>query len=124
MPSPLSPLTHTHTHTDTSTHTAPGPPQNLAVSVLGPNSLQLSWEAPPANQQRGEITSYIISVCELDTEVCLEYNTPGANYRYTLTSLHPYYEYECKVAAFTISLGDFSPSVTQRTEPDSECKMV
>ena len=52
----------------------------------------------------------------------LETNTGLQSYHNTtdtnaaLSSLHPYYTYECSVAAVTVSYGPFSVSISIQTE--------
>ena len=90
------------------------PPQSFTVTVLGPQSLRLSWTPPPSNQQNGEILGYTVTVANVETGREEESNTTSTSY--LASSLHPYYTYQCKVAAFTsIGLGPFSRVVSQRT---------
>lgn len=39
-------------------------------------------------------------------------------------SLHPYYHYECRVAAYTIAIGPYSESVVLLTEEEGETRML
>ena len=90
------------------------PPQSFTVTVLGPRSLRLSWTPPPSNQQNGEILGYTVTVSNVETGREEESNTTSTSY--LASSLHPYYTYQCKVAAFTsVGLGPFSRVVSQRT---------
>ena len=90
------------------------PPQSFTVTVLGPRSLRLSWTPPPSDQQNGEILGYTVTVANVETGREEESNTTSTSY--SPSSLHPYYTYQCKVAAFTsVGLGPFSGVVSRRT---------
>ena len=90
------------------------PPQSFTVTVLGPRSLRLSWTPPPSDQQNGDILGYTVTIASVETGREEESNTTSTSY--SASSLHPYYTYQCKVAAFTsVGLGPFSSVVSRRT---------
>ncbi len=81
--------------------------------------ISMIWKAPVVDKQNGVITSYYISVLEVQTGTLLKFQTHGAATFYVVNSLHPYYIYNCSVAAFTIGLGP-SAHTSIRTHPDSK----
>ena len=90
------------------------PPQSFTVTVLGPRSLRLSWIPPPSDQQNGDILGYTVTIASVETGREEESNTTSTSY--SASSLHPYYTYQCKVAAFTsVGLGPGSSVVSRRT---------
>ena len=84
----------------------------LAVSISS-TSIRISWQAPPLDQQNGEITSYRISLLELETGNVITRTTVPTDSIYVINSLHPFYNYNCSVAAFTNGLGPIAYSVVQ-----------
>ena len=95
-------------------------PQNVNVDASDSTSISLSWDPPPLPHQNGRIRKYHIYVHEVET---------GTQTRHTSTdrqtvihSLHPYYTYECKVAAYTIGEGSMSQPVTIVTDEASKLK--
>ena len=94
------------------------PPQSVAAYATSPTSLFISWSAPLLEHRNGCIRQYRIYVVERDTGTTLTrlINT----FQVTISSLHPYYQYECKAAAITTGEGPSSQTVTTRTY--SSCK--
>ena len=94
-------------------HAAPsGPPQLVSVQPLSPTSLLMSWDPPLQELWNGIIQQYMVRIIELETErvTTLFTETTTVN----VTSLHPYYNYNCTVAAETTSTGPFSSPVIIR----------
>ena len=88
--------------------TAPsGPPLEVVAVVLNPNTIRLSWSPPSNNHLNGVIRSYSINVTELPTGDFREFTAPANDHELMLIvqQLHPFYTYECTVAAFTVGLG-------------------
>ena len=77
-----------------------GPPLQLTVSDVRSTSFTLSWLPPEEEDRNGIIESYVV--------VCLVINTGSSHAVNTsltvlyLSMLHPYYQYNCSVAAMTI----------------------
>jgi len=112
-----------------------GPPQNMTVDAISSTQILLSWKSPPSDVQNGRIRSYAIFVLEIQTNTSLTYevntsltyevntsltyevNTGG---RLQVGSLHPYFEYECSVAAVTIGPGPYTSPLSVETFEDSE----
>lgn len=82
-----------------------GPPQNVTGVAVSSSSIRLTWSAPPADQQNGAITSYHITITEIETGTILEYDTHGEDVLMIVNDLHPFYYYHCEIAAFTVGLG-------------------
>ena len=56
----------------------------------------------------------MVTLQETNTGTTLYYNV--TNTEITVSSLHPYYSYECRIAAVTVSMGPFSISLTVKTK--------
>ncbi len=82
-----------------------GVPQALQIDSQSSTVVSISWKPPQLEQQNGVITSYYVNVFELRTGTVLRFQTHGAATFYIANTLHPYYLYNCSVAAFTIGLG-------------------
>lgn len=88
------------------THTDPtGVPQNVMADAASSTSITLSWQAPLADLQNGIIRSYYISVVELETGNIRPFVTSGVDRVLVVNLLHPFYNYNCSIAAYTIGLG-------------------
>ena len=72
----------------------------------------MTWIPPPEEEQNGVIRSYRIYVTELLTEIVQEILTEEDARIHVVNHLHPYYTYECKIAAFTIGLGPTASTQT------------
>ena len=94
------------------------PPGNLTVVVLDSRSLQLSWNPPPDEHQNGEVLGYNITITAVTTGTKLQYNSITST-SLTVSDLHPYNTYRCRVAAFTTAgTGPFTTVLEQTTEQD------
>ena len=109
-------------HLNSFTHcTVPsGSPRALTGSVESSTLILLSWEPPSPYDRNGEIVYYLIHMYEHETGRF--WTLPVFNNRISayVGSLHPYYNYECSVAAYTIGLGPYSESITLLTEQEGE----
>ena len=56
----------------------------------------------------------MVTLQETNTGTTLYYNVTDTEI--TVSSLHPYYSYECRIAAVTVSMGPFSTSLTVKTK--------
>lgn len=81
-------------------------PTNIRGLAIDDSSIRLEWDALPAIQTNGIVTAYVVDVTERQTGIMFSRNSTGTSI--VLTSLHPDYVYECRVAAFTIAAGPFS----------------
>ena len=96
-----------------------GEPLNVKASSINSTSIRIFWEPPRAEEQNGVITAYHITVLETETGALLTFTTTAMDNLLTVNSLHPFYNYNCSVAAYTIGLGP-SSSVPVQTLPESE----
>ena len=92
------------------------PPQNLGVSALNSTSISLSWMPPPLIDQNGIIREYRITITEVETGSVLGFTSTTT--ALIVPSLHPYYNYQCKVNAYTIDHGPYTEDFTVRTLED------
>ena len=79
------------------------PPQTPRGNAMSSTGITLSWDPPPVDEQNGIITRYMISITELETGRSFSLFSPTTSVN--VTSLHPYYTYNCTIAAVTI-VGD------------------
>ena len=94
-----------------SLHSAPtSAPQGLEVSAIDPRTIFLSWAPPPLEQQNGNIREYRVNISERETGKRFHLVTAAASV--TVPTLHPFYTYNCTVAAFTVEEGPHSVAVT------------
>ena len=96
------------------TSTAPsGSPVALAVVELGSSYIQFSWQPPLPEQQNGVIEHYTINITEINTGIQTQLisSVPQVN----VTSLHPFYNYDCAVSAFTVKAGPYTEIITAVT---------
>ena len=80
-----------------------GQPRNISVNVLSSSMVHIMWLPPHPAQQNGPISYYAVSLYSIETYETSQYNTTTASIQFT--GLHPFYNYECYVAAFTVGLG-------------------
>ena len=78
-------------------------PLNIAEEVLGPTSFRLTWDPPPEENHHGVIRGYRVYVTEIDTGRELQFSTDDSETEIIVENLHPYYLYNCSVAAITIA---------------------
>lgn len=97
-----------------------GSPVSVKVASISSSSIRISWQAPLLELQNGDITSYHINVLELETGVVMSFTTVPTDSIYVVNSLHPFYNYNCSVAAYTIGLGPVDFSVVL-TLPEGVC---
>ena len=82
-----------------------GPPVSLYAHPTNSTMVTLTWTEPPYPQRNGVITGYSVKMCQIDPGgSCSMPLNNGAKTFLVITSLHPYYEYNWRVAAHT-SLG-------------------
>lgn len=80
--------------------TVPGaPPTNTTGSALNSTHVLLTWDPPPSDQINGVILGYRINITELNTGATSDYiaNETEA----VIGPLHPHYNYNFTVVAFT-----------------------
>ena len=86
---------------------------------MNSTAILLEWQHPEPSGRNGIITQYDVMLTELPTGQVLEYTRVGSHIDILITSLHPYYEYECSVAACTsVGRGPYSPLINITTDED------
>ena len=95
-----------------------GSPEEVNVTLITSTSSSLTWLPPPVEVRHGVVREYQINVTEVDTgrELVLYSSTPSI----TISNLHPYYTYLCRVSASTIGYGPFTEALTFTTLEDGE----
>ena len=77
-----------------------GPPEEFAAEISNTRTLLLTWQAPEPLNRNGIIIKYVVNITELETGAVFHLVTEELNV--TVNSLHPFYAYDCIVAAETI----------------------
>ena len=77
-----------------------GPPEEFVVEILNARTLLLTWKAPEPLNRNGIIRKYVVNITELETGAVFHLVTEELNV--TVHPLHPFYAYNCIVAAETI----------------------
>ena len=90
-------------------------PLNVRGDASGSTSISLSWSSPPYQYC---IKHYYIYVREVIKGI--QTRRTSTDLRTIIDQLHPYYTYECRVAAYTISEGTLSQPVTIMTHQDGK----
>ena len=85
-----------------------GAPQSLEAVAVSSSSIRITWIPPLKEQQNGVIRSYSINVTEIPTGSVRTFVAHSDEIIKTVNQLHPYYLYECAVAAYTVGLGPAS----------------
>ncbi len=93
-------------------------PTDLQGFTVNSTSISLSWSAIPPEDMNGQIRHYIITLTERNTSAANVYEYMSTAEERVIADLHPYYTYECKVAAVTIKTGPYSPVITLQTLQD------
>ena len=83
------------------------PPRGLSGYTYGATIISLIWSPPPTMDINGIIDYYVVEVNEIHTGRSWTFQATDPHIN--ISSLHPYYIYECQVAAFTFVQGPFTP---------------
>lgn len=96
------------------------PPQDITVNQLSSTRMSLTWNPPPFEHVNGLIRYYLMQITEVESQAAF---TVTSNItEVTVENLHPYYTYQCKIAAHTIDLGPFSNTImVQLLEEGEPC---
>ena len=81
--------------------------------AIDSESIFVSWQPPPTEQQNGIIREYHVNITEVETGD--EYSLVSYHLNATVGSLHPNYCYNITIAAVTIGPGPPSPSFVVQT---------
>ena len=97
-------------------HAAPSSsPLRLVGQAVSSERILLSWDLPEPAGRNGIVTGYTIRVLEVATGNVFSYNHTNRT-DFLVERLHPYYDYECSVAAATVvGFGPLSEPDTVRT---------
>ena len=94
---------------------------NILASPLNSSTLQLGWNAPPAQLHNGLIVDYSVNVSEVETGNSFQLVTGGLT-NIVVPGLQPYYTYVFVIAALTIvGHGPYSTSSSIQMPEDGEC---
>ena len=98
------------------------PPRNVSMEPVNSTAVAISWETPELGGQNGIIASYYIILKDLQSNETREMSQLGSRLDIVVTLLHPYYYYQCVVAAETIiGRGPFASPVKIQTNEDGMC---
>ena len=89
------------------------PPLNVSAEVLSSTVINFFWQPPLAQELNGILQNYNVIVEEVPTGREWIYASNGTDL--LVTSLHPYYNYSCRVSANTIGIGPYSSPITATT---------
>ena len=96
------------------------PPLRVVGEAVNAERIFLSWDLPEPAGRNGIVTGHSIRVLEVPTNQVSSYNLTNHT-DFLINNLHPYYDYQCSVAAVTVvGAGPFSEPVTVRTNESGE----
>lgn len=72
---------------------------------MSSTSIHLAWSPPSPELQNGIVRNYMIRVIEVETEQTMDFEVNGSDSTHLISSLHPYYTYQCSIAAVTVGAG-------------------
>lgn len=98
-----------------------GPPVDVVLNATDSHTLSISWHPPIDEQRNGIIRGYTVTLTEVDTGVTTVISSNST--QVVLQNLHPFFTYNCTVAASTIILGPSSNTVTITMPEDGELHM-
>lgn len=98
---------------------APTAPPDKLSGVVSSDTLTLMWNSPPFENTNGVIQYYVATITEQDTGK--QYTLTATGTVVVFNNLHPYYIYECSVAAYTIDVGPYSGTITLQLDEECEC---
>lgn len=79
------------------------PPVNVRVNSKTPHSLAFAWDPPPSEFQNGIIRKYLVNVTDVASEQLQMFEVVSTSL--AVNDLHPYYQYQISVSAFTVAEG-------------------
>ena len=85
-------------------------PITPTVTLVSSRFFSIEWDSPPFEETNGVIRNYVITLTELETETVFTETTNST--QTTISGLHPFYTYQCAVAAETIAIGPYSTQIT------------
>ena len=106
---------HSTVNLDISSPVPSGPPLGLSGELISTTSYRLFWNPPTPMDRNGVVRSYFISCSPLEGGKAFSHSVTESNI--TLTELHPFYTYECRVAAVTIGIGPYTAKYEFKMTP-------
>ena len=97
--------------------TAPtGSPLNQHGSAINSTAIIFTWDHPAVDARNGLITGYSLILLEQATNLSTSYSQTGGRIELIVSNLHPYYDYECRIAAETrMGRGPYGPTFITTT---------
>ena len=86
----------------------------MNATSINPYVISLQWEQPPPVHRNGIIQYYIVYVSETNTGRSWTFYSVDPSL--LVSALHPYYVYECDIAAITVGTGPFAVVTVQTNE--------
>lgn len=80
------------------------------------------WNSLPFEDTNGVIQYFMVRIIEKET--AKQYTLTATATIVVFNNLHPYYNYECSVAAYTIALGPYSDVITVQLDEEGECILL
>ena len=96
-------------------------PRSVGHTVSNTTTLTLSWRPPAERFHNGVIRGYKVNVTEVLTGTVMHLDTSTTSI--LVPFLHPYYEYEYTVAAYTVTVGPYSFTNRMQMPEDGECSV-
>ena len=106
--------------------TAPtGVPLNQLGLAVNSTAIIFTWDHPAIDSRNGIITGYSLLLVELTTNSTTLHSQTGAHIEVVIGNLHPYYDYECQIAAETsVGRGPYGLPFITRTLQDGELNLI
>ena len=98
------------------------PPQLISGAASSSTAVTLKWSPPPPLEVNGQLRYYIVEVTERHTG--RSWTLFALDNDIQVGSLHPYYYYDCVIAAYTVGAGPFSQTVSILTDQDGKSKLL
>ena len=91
------------------------PPTSVFGDVQSSTFAVFTWLEPPSIDQNGIIQYYVVKIHEIESGILWTFFAVDEDI--SIVSLHPYYYYECTVAAHTtVGTGPYSAPIRVQTE--------
>ena len=100
-------------------------PQNFTAhfNATSHDSIFLSWDPLPSEDQNGIVLGYLINITDISREDTQQFSSDTHNL--TIELLRPHTTYTCLVAAYTsVEMGPFSVEISVQTLETSEYGQV
>ena len=97
------------------------PPTNLTVEEFTSDSISLSWNPPPFEEQNGLIQQYFLTITRNESGMSFQQTSNATET--TILSLHPFSTYIIAVAAETVDVGPFTEGLVVRLPEDGMWKL-